>query len=562
MGRISRHDAVALLLGLGILVALGVRVWATHQALQLRGPNAVAANSHVVYVPVHGVLYELTPGGSLRRQIPLRALHVADLPASMQVLSGGDLLLGDSQRRSLLRCNMQRLICSDLTAGAARRIEGPFDFFFDESTGRLFIADILRHRILLQDPSGGDLRVVTKPGALKYPNALYVGGDGLLRIADTNHHRVAGLRVRDGEATESEWSLDARSGLGRSCNIWPVAVVEGPDGDWWVLNADGALRDADLIVYGTAGQPLRRVDLPLGVAPAAVTRAGPHMLVAAPGGLQIYQVDPRSGTVQPFGDVAFRAELQALRLQKAHYRSLSIGALVVVAVLALSLIVLAARVLGRRLRAHAGAGPRSPCRLPMSRFAGVHWLAMTEQAQAEVTRARRGLRVVVLGLVAMMAVIVGLYYGVPGVRSKFRAEDVRVIVALGVAALTLLWALLFFVGRTLRRRLGADGSFLYFADHRGMAVQVPPERVVYTGRQIAFGSLVVPLVAGPTLPCFDAQEFDRHLRPLLTRAHRIGEINMSLYQLLAREPLQMLAASLVLMLLLAAAAVGYWQGWL
>ena len=562
MGRISRLDALGLLLGLGVLVALGVRLWATHGALQLRGPQALAANSQVVYVDLQGILYELTPQGSLRRRVALRSLHVADPPAGLQVLTGGDLLMGDLERRSVLRCDMQRLTCRDLTASAAKYVERPFDFFFDESTGRLFIADILRHRVLLQDPSGSDLRVLTKRGALKYPNALYVGDDGLLRVADTNHHRVAGLRLREDEATDSGSSLDARSGLGRCGNIWPVAVVQGPEGDWWVLNADAGLRDADLIVYGAAGRPLRRIDLPQHAAPAALTRAGQRMLVAAPDNLQVYQVEPRGGGVQPFGDAAFQAQLQRLRLQKERYRSLATGAFVAVVALALSVMVLAARVLRRRVGAYDGVGRRSPARLPMSRFAGVHWLQMTEQAKANVTRARRGLWAVLLGLLVVVATLVVLYFGVPGARSKLPADDVRALLALSTAALILLWAMLFFVGRALRRRVGTDGSFLYFADHRGMAVQVPPERVVYTGRQIAFGPLAVPLVAGPALPCFAAQEFDRHLRPLLARAHRIGEVNMSLYQLLALEPLQVLAASLVLILLLAGAAVGYWQGWL
>ena len=97
------QNLLAALLAAFVLAALGGRIWAHTQAGKLAGPDHIAALGSDVYVHLNRTLYHLSAEGQLLRRIQLPTLGIAGYPADLQILSDGELLVGDLERRRMNR---------------------------------------------------------------------------------------------------------------------------------------------------------------------------------------------------------------------------------------------------------------------------------------------------------------------------------------------------------------------------------------------------------------------------------------------------------------------------
>jgi hypothetical protein len=102
---------------------------------------------------------------------------------------------------------------------------------------------------------------------------------------------------------------------------------------------------------------------------------------------------------------------------------------------------------------------------------------------------------------------------------------------------------------------------LYLADYQGRALQVSPEDVVYTNRQVASGPLVVSYQVGLGQSLFPPVHFEQEIHPLLERAQKIGEVNMAIYQIIKRNPLQLWLLGLTVIGILLICVFFGWRPW-
>jgi hypothetical protein len=548
------QNLLALLLLIGVVAALGIRLWMTAQLGLLWGPTHLAASDDALYVNFDDSLYRLNADGTLAADIPLSALGVKGPLADIQVLRNGDLMLGDLERRAIRRCTMTARICRDVAPAAADAIKRQFKFFADERSGQLYIADTRRHRVLVQPLAGGELRELAGRDALKFPNELRVHESGTVYVADTNHHRIVGL-TSDGD--ESGLVLVAHNEVVRDGHTWPVSFTRGSLANWWVLSADGRLENADLVVYDESGVPLRRIDLPEGADPVFVTSWDEELVISDRALFQLYRVDPRSGDVFAFDSPHLERLLADARERKRQFQTFSTGALVLLGLIVIAGLALGASVLQANQRArHRVRSPSLPLATSASRYQNVYWLPLQPQAIKFIKTLKRQLWLAGVGVVILtVASVIALAILDKDKLELLRKCDPGTLKLIGLLAgyLLVTASVIVVLGfRAIASRIGSDGKMLYFADHANRIAQLAPEDAVYSKRMVAFRSLAVPLKLGNGQALYAESDLQQHIQPLLDRGQKLGEINLMIYQLIHRHPptiwiLILLAAGLVLL---------------
>ncbi|MFQ5994143.1 MAG: hypothetical protein ACE5K1_03535 [Acidiferrobacterales bacterium] len=548
------QNLFAIFLLISVIAALGVRLWASHQAGRLTGPNHVAASKDYLYVHVNRTLYRLDTSGELQEKVSLSSLGIEGPLSDIQVLNNGDLLLGDFLRRTLRHCT-PRGVCRDIAPGTSIAIKKQFKFYLDESSRQLYVADTRRHRLLVQSFEGGEPEELTAPRALRFPNNIWVDEDGVVYVTDTNHHRIVGLRRERDTLEENGFALMATGGLVRAGHTWPIAFARGPAGKWWVLSADGHLQYADLIVYGPDGSPHRTVDLPANADPVFIVQFGDRLVVTDRRLFRLYQIDPQSDYVTDFGTAAVTGLLERLRERKHSYQNIATLAMIALIGLLMAAFVLGARVVANNQRRWRRNRPEGPLTLsPMSRFQEVYWLRFDPEAAMSVHKLKRqaSLALAILSIATLAAI--GILMA-----CKVALTELKLLSLALIYLLVAISVLLFMSFRVLRHRIGADAERLYLADHSGRVLPVPPEEAVYTSRLVAFGPLAAPLKLGNGRALYSATDMEEFLKPLLHRAQQIGEVNMMIYQMLHRNALVLVSLVMVVLGLVIIFATGLSQ---
>lgn len=524
------------LLTAALLGAVGVRLWAHDAALEIPVPRYLAADPEGVYLEFADTIYRLHAAGTVLAQWPLAGLGVEDWPAGLQALGDGRFAIGDLEGRRVLACEDGD--CRPLGPADPVSLRGTFKFALDPAAGLLYLTDTARHRVLRHDVGGGATRQLSGAGQLRYPNGIALH-DGLIWIADTNHHRLAGLRA-DGDGTELVREISLKTALGRPDRIWPIAFARDPAGRWWVINADERLGDADLLVLDPDGAPLARVALPGGADPTDLAYLGGRMLVADRALVRLHAVDTGSLVV---GDFAVPGlGLGAAGARRARYLDLQLAALVALGVAVLGMVPLITRAAGRQFTALPAASGTGR----VADSGQIRWITPA----ADTARKLRQLSWVfpVLALVAVAASGVAVHELLDGTGTLPMQALLRLAVLCGGLLLAGVVSFLL-MRRSLAARVGTDGQLLYLAPRPGEVRAVRPEEVVYSRRRLAWRRLSVALEAGQLGPLFEPAEFYQQLGPLLERARRVDDASLWLYQLRQGQPLAIGVLLLIVALL-------------
>lgn len=260
-----RHAFVALGALLGVALCFAVIFESGHRMYDTIGPSrAIAAPDGDLYIVSRGALHVFGPDGKRRKVVDLSSLGVTRIPSDVEVHRDGRIVVANAEQTYLMRCK--------LASGACERIEAKLTavpragrlntakVFIDEGGSRYFVSDNAGHRILVMDFGGRQLSA-TKKGTVWRPNQLALEGPSRLRVADTNHHRIAIFGVEGDRIGKVEEEIPAEVALARPGRVWPFSSVRMPGGELWALIADEGMKDADLVVFDVNGAPVRRIDL-------------------------------------------------------------------------------------------------------------------------------------------------------------------------------------------------------------------------------------------------------------------------------------------------------------
>jgi hypothetical protein len=541
--RTHRLNWLATALVLALFLAIAVRFWAGNRMDEAIGPLNVGARGDRVIVHTPDWLFELTPDGTLQRSIAFTEIGFSGTVTAMQVLPNGQLLLGHFEARRVYRCDLEALRCQSIGPTDGRTIEGTFKFYWDEATARLYITDTARHRLLVQEGERGPIREVSVAGMLRYPNDLAPGEDGLLYVADTNHHRVVRFALGGPTVVEHGRAIPAQHPSARAGHTWPVRLTRDPADRWWILNANGFLQNGDIVSYSPEGKPLLRARLPADAEPFALAATSNRVLVTDSERVALEAIDPETGRVSDFGEGSFQDWLRGLRGARHRLQAISTGALWAAVLLAGGVVLVGGLALRDRHLQGASRRPTPPSTSTRSGFVrDVEWLVPDPGV---VTSTRLAAATVSLLVMLVIGGLVAIALQTSCVREALAAGELTLpAILLGFIAM-LVPVLAALTLRTVRTKVGARGGLLYFSDRLGWTSSGPPEAVLYTNHAMSCGKATAILGAGSRRPVYAAAIFEREIRPLLARAQKVGAMNLFLYQIMQRQPLALTRLALL-----------------
>lgn len=342
----------------GVLLASGVRLWASGQAQDISGPTRLRlCEDGKVYAVTGEQLLVLTDTGELLDQIPLSRFGLHEFVGDFWVNAQQEILLRAQRPEGGLRRwlrvtwriggdggdqmpeGIAALQWCPLAGGPCRpfgpsfRSTRTFHLAIEKASGAVLIADTAQHRLLRFDSKGA--LQGSNAEHFRFPNALLIGQDGLLYVADTNHHRIVAvaLDVQGFGKPQREFAVQTASST--SDRRWPMGIAQTPDGAFWTINANGNMADGDLMVYGNDGHFKQKLHLPPQADPLSLLLVKDRVLVADPQSFQIQTFDLQGGPRRAFGDEAFNTHMAQLQRKRQRFAALSTGTLVAIVALAL-----------------------------------------------------------------------------------------------------------------------------------------------------------------------------------------------------------------------------------
>jgi hypothetical protein len=333
-----------------ILVALGIRLWASNRMFLIEGP----ANMHkgpdgLVYIMTDTSLYIYDQDSGLVDFVPMERFGIKKARGDFWVFKNGDLLLrrdtekkltyrreletffrsGSSKEDKddtgdgiLLRCSRATYSCRPFGRGrdAFSKI-GAFKVFVDEDQNDVYITDTPAHQLLLYDLNG-DLKRKSDAFYL-YPNGIVRGHDGLLYIADTNHHRIAAVSADYDTFGRIERSFSIMNTVGPPEKVWPFALGQDKNDRWWVINAGDGMRNGDLTIYDNGGQVFRHVELPDDADPTSIVVLADRVLVTDVSLMRVYSLALNGEMQNDFGSLTLQIDSSNRFREKNLYSILS-----------------------------------------------------------------------------------------------------------------------------------------------------------------------------------------------------------------------------------------------
>ena len=303
------------------------------------GPRLPAAFDQHIWLVSQDALQQFDAQGQRLQSLPLRELGIGSTVSSVQFTAPDVAFVHDAQ--GVRRCLISQKTCTTLALPGLQATPGFRWVRVAGDEGEIVVSDTAAHRILVyRRPAAGAPYALarTYDQGLRFPNQT-LPGEGRLWVANTNRHEVAALDATGASPTPVVHRAVDFSGL-RPGRRYPFAMQRDGDQGRWVLVADPAMRNADLLRMDGEFKPRQVVALSPDQDPNGLLWTGGRLLVTDATQFQVHQVTADGKVLQPFGDAAFQAELQAGRsayVWGQRLPSLLMGAIAALMLLALFL---------------------------------------------------------------------------------------------------------------------------------------------------------------------------------------------------------------------------------
>ena len=276
------------------------------------GPRLPAALDQHVWLVSQDALHQFDAQGRRLQSLPLHELGMGEAVSSLQFTAPDVAFVHDAQ--GVRRCLISQKACTTLALPGLQATAGFRWVRVAGDEGEIVVSDTAAHRILVFRRTGAGAPYTlarTYDQGLRFPNQT-LPDEGRLWVANTNRHEVAALDATGASPTPVVHRPVDFPGL-RPGRRFPFAMQRDGGQGQWVLVAGPAMRDADLLRMDGEFQPRQVVALSPEQDPNGVLWTGGRLLVTDATQFQVHQVAADGQVLQPFGDAAFQAELQAGR---------------------------------------------------------------------------------------------------------------------------------------------------------------------------------------------------------------------------------------------------------
>ena len=326
--------------------------------------------------------------GNLQVRKPLSSFGLGAL-SDLQPAGAAEFWVGDWDSGEIKRCNWDNESCSALPAATGDAgFRRAFKFLPAATRGYFYATDTARHRLLVLNDRGELVASTSGQLPLCFPNGLTLASDGNLYVADTNHHRIVRLPLVEGlpqfaaadfiamaseplptadcsisDSTDKGnalWSLaedfsedrPAKAlAAARRGSVWPTAIQEDANGNWWVLLGNNNLRYGDVVRFSADWTEAKRVH---GIGDdndvSALSRWGDFVLATDTDSGQPLRIDHATLISKPFGGEPYQQYLEAAKSEQQRYEDLRFIGIAVLFLPMLLLIVIMHHFMNRNMR--------------------------------------------------------------------------------------------------------------------------------------------------------------------------------------------------------------------
>jgi len=338
------HPVVAILVVAAAMLAVGLWAWGNGRAKAIGGPSELIIDpAGHLYIQMQNQLLEHDEQGTFIARHDLSELGVDVVIGALAFFPDGDILLrrgGDDRSffdklRAFLRRENQRSL-DPVTAGAGlhrcqlgtrscRRFgqeaidfKAAYGVFIEAATSDVFVADTTRHLLRKYSASG---RPVAGPvGGFRFPNhlALY---DGVMLVADTNHHRIAQVDPATAAFGSQIGAIDVVPPAARADGrTWPSHFERVADA-WWVNNMTASMNNGGIYLFDDDWQYMRKVDLPTGADPISLVAFNGEVLVSDWNNDAVHRVSLSGSYIGPFDSTGLAVLIQESVERRRQYLS-------------------------------------------------------------------------------------------------------------------------------------------------------------------------------------------------------------------------------------------------
>ncbi len=519
----NAKNILAICVVCGILAGVGVKYTLSQARQSLAYPDCIHASAHGdVWIATQRDLLHSDALGNLLHKVSLTSLGIHGRLTDIDTMPDGRLLLAEAGEGTIYRCRFRPSGCEPfihpkLTEKERKWVHST-RIVVDAKRKRILLANAWLHRIIAYDFQGkelGQLDIAGDKQGLRYPNDMFLDKDILL-IADANHRRIVGFSL-------------TRNQLERGATFrvedYPIAVASAGK-RWWVLEKTGDQLHTSIGLYTATGQKTTRID----------SAEDPVAMSPHPSGLLLVALRNAGGVVatsqddlalEPFEGTGLLEYFSKLRenIQDIERKDRWLwgwfGLCLVMLLVVLFLEYGPGADRAKKPHPHAAAESADA---PMMDTPPVLWLR-----HAAIPRWQQIGAIVTMGLVAMfLGGFLLLGYG--GGARLHLATFVFLL-------LEVLFMLAIIAHATMFCDLGISGGHaVVLRDAYGNTVQVPAESLLYTNRVLFHGKVTVPYKTAQGDWLFQREMFREHLKPLLSRATKVGRKEYARYAMETRSP--------------------------
>jgi hypothetical protein len=307
------------------LVASGIvlTLWSGDQRNAAYGPSAITRDaSGRVWLLAARRLFVLEGDGRLVQDATLGELGMDPSVNALAGLPHGGAIAGSHDLGLIHVLDADGSVVRTITP--ATPLRNGLALLVDDE--RWLVAHVGFHRLLALDADGRVLRQAGtadgRPGEFHFPNNVAKGPDGLLYVADTNHHEIE-VRTADFARARAPIELPRLGGA-----RWPIAVAPLPSGKMFATVLKDDMRHGVVALLGADGRLERQLELQPQAQPLELLVREADLLVCdqQDARYQVRRFTHDGASAGEFGDAAFLAAMEeAAQRHRRHERLRTAG---------------------------------------------------------------------------------------------------------------------------------------------------------------------------------------------------------------------------------------------
>lgn len=557
------NPVVAALVIFLTIVASTLWMWAHGKAAELGGPAAmrISPSGHL-FVQMQNQLLEHDSEGNFLKRHDLAAIDVDVFLGGFDFFSDGTILLrrgpdprtfADNLRAFQRLDNNRGLMAATPASGMARCDtetwqcetfgDSPIDFAaatgieIDRNTDTVYLSDTTRH--VLRKYSASGVELAPPAGGFRFPNALELH-DGMLYLADTNHHVVKQVAMDNERFGQAVNSFDVIPNLARVAGRrWPSYLARIGDA-WWVNVLKSGMDHGEIYIFDNDWHYQHRVRLPDNADPIALLAFGEHVLVSDWNNDRVWRISPDGEPLQHFASSGLDELVRESAAEKKQYRTYAYAGIANIALLIIALIAK-----GTDWKRHEPTDLSTM----LQTYEGHTGPLTFEPQPLYLKKIRIGMRIAAVLLIST-CVLMGLVLLVVGNLRLGIQLAVPVLVIAGIVGLIFRYQ-----RAVMHGAIRFDSDRLVLRDHMGREASSSYQHVAYSTAAIVAGEVAV-FLGQPQMPIYDRDAVLALLAERVPKSGRISEFSMQRRLIAIRHPQGMLLIyALVSALLLGAALI-------